>query len=137
MHYWLVKSEPGEYSWEDFSKDGSAVWDGVRNFQARNNLRKMKQGDLLLYYHSGEGQEVVGIVKVTKESYPDPTTIDARWVAINLEPVKRLPYPIKLSQIKAAKGLQNTALVRQSRLSVVPLKRSQFKIIVQLGSHKK
>jgi len=137
MHYWLIKSEPGNYSWQQFCKEGFAVWDGVRNFQARNNLRNMKLGDQVLFYHSGEGQEVVGIAKVVKEFYPDPTTGDSCWIVIEIAPVKPLKVPVKLKQIKSVKRLRNTTLVRQSRLSVMQLTASQFNFIVHLGTHKK
>lgn len=134
MNYWLVKSEPLVYSWQKFVEERSAVWDGVRNYQARNNLRRMKKGDLVLFYHSNEGQEVVGVAKVAKESYPDPTTKDARWVVVDLVPVKALKKPVPLRTIKSDGKLQQIALVKQSRLSVMPLTISEFKRIVELGS---
>lgn len=134
MNYFLVKSEPYEYSWEQLVKDGGTYWDGVRNYQARNNLQAMKKGDLVLYYHSNKGREVVGIAKVTKEAYQDPTTKDDRWVAVDIEAVEELKKTVTLKEIKADKLLQNTALVKQSRLSVMPLKREEFDRIVELGS---
>ncbi|HLR00250.1 MAG TPA: EVE domain-containing protein [Sphingobacterium sp.] len=134
MNYFLVKSEPYEYSWEQLVKDGGTYWDGVRNYQARNNLQAMKKGDLVLYYHSNKGREVVGIAKVTKEAYQDPTTKDDRWVAVDIEAVEELKKNVTLKEIKADKLLQNTALVKQSRLSVMPLKREEFDRIVELGS---
>jgi predicted RNA-binding protein with PUA-like domain len=134
MNYWLVKSEPHKYSWETFEKDGHTFWDGVRNYQARNNLKAMQPGDLVLYYHSNDGKEVVGIAKVIKEAYQDPTTTEADWVAVDLAPVQRLARPVTLQQIKKDKRLENIGLLRQMRLSVMPLKREEFDIIVALGS---
>src|SRR6201996_9484499 len=122
MNYWLVKSEPEKYSWEKFNQDGRAVWDGVRNFAARNNLRAMKVGDLVLYYHSNEGKDVVGIAKVVKESYQDPTTDDANWVVVEIVPVEALKKPVTLAAIKAEPSLKDIQLVRLGRLSVVSLK---------------
>src|SRR3990172_4738628 len=130
MKYWLVKSEPFKYSWEMYLKDGSTYWDGVRNYQARNNLKNMKNGDLVLFYHSNEGLEVVGIAKVTKEAYQDPTTNDQRWVVVDLEPVETLKKPIPLDEIKKDKRLKNTALVKQNRLSAIPLTKEEFETIV-------
>ncbi len=136
MNYWLVKSEPFKYSWEQFLKDGWTYWDGVRNFQARNNLRNMKKGDLVLFYHSNEGLEVVGIAKVTKESYQDPTTSDERWVVVDLEPVETLKKPVSLEEIKKDKRLKNIPLIKQSRLSVMPLAKEEFDVIVAKGRGK-
>ena len=133
MNYWLVKSEPFKYSWDDFIKDGSTYWDGVRNYQARNNLQAMKKGDLVLYYHSNEGKEVVGIAKVVKESYQDPTTEDDRWVVVDLKPVEQLNKPVTLADIKKRKSLQNIPLITQSRLSVMPLMKKDFDSIVKMG----
>ena len=133
QNFWLVKSEPFKYSWGDFIKDGSTYWDGVRNYQARNNLKAMKEGDLVLYYHSNEGLAVVGIAKVIKEFYQDPTTDDKRWVVVDLEPVKALETPVTLADIKADKRLSEMALVRQSRLSVTPVSQEEFYIIVATG----
>jgi len=133
MNYWLVKSEPFKYSWEQFLKDGWTYWDGVRNFQARNNLNNMKKGDLVLFYHSNEGLEVVGIAKVTKESYQDPTTSDERWVVVDLEPVETLKKPVSLEEIKNDKRLKNIPLIKQSRLSVMPLTKEEFDVIVAKG----
>ncbi len=132
MH-WLVKSEPYKYSWDDLVKDGSTYWDGVRNAQARNNLREMKIGDRVLYYHSNEGKEVVGIAKVTRRAYQDPTTDDDRWVVVDLEPIKSLKQSVTLAQIKADPQLQKIPLVTHSRLSVMPLERSAFERILRLG----
>lgn len=134
MNYFLVKSEPFKYSWQQFLEDKQTFWDGVRNYQARNNLKDMKIGDLVLFYHSNEGREVVGIAKVVKEHYQDPTTEDERWVAVDLAPVEELKKPVTLKAIKADEMLQDIALVRQGRLSVTPLKREEFDRIVQLGS---
>ena len=131
--YWLVKSEPFKYSWDQFVKDGSTYWDGVRNYTARNNLQAMRKGDLVLYYHSNEGKEVVGVAKVTRESYPDPTTDDERWVVVDLAPVKALKEPVTLAQVKADAKLAEIPLVRQSRLSVMPLEKAAFDRILKLG----
>ena len=134
MNYFLVKSEPFKYSWQQFLEDKQTFWDGVRNYQARNNLKDMKTDDLVLFYHSNEGKEVVGIAKVVKEHYQDPTTEDERWVAVDLAPVEALKKPVSLKTIKADELLQDIALVRQGRLSVVALKREEVDRIVQLGS---
>ena len=134
MNYWLVKSEPHKYSWEKFNKDGETFWDGVRNYQARNNLREMKEGDLVLFYHSNEGKEVVGIAKVVKEFYQDPTTDDVNWVVVDLSPVESLKNPVTLEKIKADDRLQNISLVKQGRLSVMGLKAEEFDRILELGS---
>ncbi len=134
MNYWLVKSEPVKYSWEKFNKDGRTFWDGVRNYQARNNLREMKEGDLVLFYHSNEGKEVVGIAKVVREFYQDPTTEDPNWVVVDLSPSETLKKPVTLEQIKADERLKNISLVRQGRLSVMPLKPEEFDRIIELGS---
>ena len=134
MKHWLVKSEPHKYSWEKFNQDGRTFWDGVRNYQARNNLREMKEGDLVLFYHSNEGKEVVGVAKVVKESYQDPTTEDPNWVVVDLSPVETLKKPVTLEQIKADESLKNIGLVRQGRLSVISLKAEEFDRILELGS---
>ncbi|MDB4926161.1 EVE domain-containing protein [Mucilaginibacter sp.] len=134
MNHWLVKSEPHKYSWEKFNEDGRTFWDGVRNYQARNNLREMKTGDLVLFYHSNEGKDVVGIAKVAKEFYQDPTTDDKNWVVVDLVPVESLKNPVTLEQIKADEQLKNIHLVKQGRLSVMGLKREEFDRIVELGS---
>lgn len=134
MKYWLVKSEPHKYSWEKFNQDGRTFWDGVRNYAARNNLRDMQEGDLVLFYHSNEGKEVVGIAKVVKEAYQDPTTEDTNWVVVELEPVEALKTPVTLAQIKADDALKDIQLVKLSRLSVASLKREEFDHIVTLGS---
>ncbi|MEH6308524.1 EVE domain-containing protein [Olivibacter sp. CPCC 100613] len=134
MNYFLVKSEPFKYSWQQFLKDKQTFWDGVRNYQARNNLKAMKKGDLVLFYHSNEGKEVVGIAKVVKEAYQDPTTNDERWVVVDLAPFETLKKPVTLETIKADDQLQDVALVKQGRLSVMPLAREEFDRIVELGS---
>ncbi|MCD8740293.1 EVE domain-containing protein [Mucilaginibacter roseus] len=134
MNYWLVKSEPFKYSWEKFNEDGRTFWDGVRNYQARNNLKGMQEGDLVMFYHSNEGKEVVGIAKVVKEFYQDPTTDDANWVVVDLSPVEALKKPVTLEQIKADERLKDIGLIRQGRLSVMSLKPEEFDRIVELGS---
>lgn len=134
MNHWLVKSEPFKYSWEKFNKDGRTFWDGVRNYQARNNLRDMREGDLVLFYHSNEGKNVVGVAKVVKESYQDPTTDDKNWVVVDLAPVESLKNPVSLEQIKAEESLKDISLVRQGRLSVMPLKAEEFDKILEMGS---
>ena len=131
--FWLIKSEPNKYPWHQLVRDGSTYWDGVRNAEARNHLRTMKVGDLALYYHSNEGKEVVGIARVTREAYPDPTTKDARWVVVDLEPVTPLGRPVSLSEIKADPALEEIPLVRRSRLSVLPLEKHAFDRILALG----
>jgi predicted RNA-binding protein with PUA-like domain len=134
MNHWLVKSEPFKYSWEKFNKDGRTFWDGVRNYQARNNLREMKEGDLVLFYHSNEGKHVVGIAKVVKEAYQDPTTDDTNWVVVDLVPLQSLDKPVTLEQIKAEESLKDISLIRQGRLSVMPLKATEFDKILEMGS---
>jgi len=134
MNYWLVKSEPFKYSWTKFNEDKRTFWDGVRNYQARNNLKDMKEGDLVLFYHSNEGMCVVGIAKVVREFYQDPTTDDTNWVVVDLAPVETLKNPVTLSQIKGDEYLKDISLVRQGRLSVMPLKAAEFDRILELGS---
>jgi predicted RNA-binding protein with PUA-like domain len=134
MNYWLVKSEPFKYSWTKFNEDKRTFWDGVRNYQARNNLKGMKEGDLVLFYHSNEGMCVVGIAKVVREFYQDPTTDDTNWVVVDLAPVETLKNPVTLSQIKGDEYLKDISLVRQGRLSVMPLKVAEFDRILELGS---
>jgi predicted RNA-binding protein with PUA-like domain len=134
MNYWLVKSEPFKYSWTKFNEDKRTFWDGVRNYQARNNLKGMKEGDLVLFYHSNEGMCVVGIAKVVREFYQDPTNDDTNWVVVDLAPVETLKNPVTLSQIKGDEYLKDISLIRQGRLSVMPLKAAEFDRILELGS---
>ncbi|MFN3315464.1 MAG: EVE domain-containing protein [Raineya sp.] len=133
MQHWLLKSEPYKYSWEHLEKDKTTFWDGVRNFQARNNLKAMKQGDYALFYHSNEGKEIVGIAQISKEAYQDPTTEDTNWVVVEIVPVCKLKKSVSLETIKNHPILQNMALVKQSRLSVCPVTPTEFDIICQLG----
>ncbi len=133
MNYWLVKSEPFKYSWDKFVQDGTTFWDGVRNYQARNNLRAMQHGDFVMFYHSNEGKEIVGIAKVVKESYQDPTTDDTNWVVVDLSPVQKLKTPISLETIKQDDFLKDIGLVRQGRLSVMSLKKEEFDRIIELS----
>jgi predicted RNA-binding protein with PUA-like domain len=132
VKYWLAKSEPKKYSWNDFVSEGRDYWDGVRNYQARNNLSAMKIGDRVLFYHSVTGKEVVGIAEVVREAYQDPTTDDERWVAVDMAPVEKLARPVTLADIKAEPALAEVALVKQSRLSVVPLLASEYRKILSL-----
>lgn len=136
MNYWLIKSEPVRYSWEQFEKDGQTIWDGVRNYTARNNLRSMKKGDLAFWYHSNEGMEIVGIAKVVKESYPDPTTNDPAWLVVDFKPYKKLKKPVRLAQIKADKRLANMDLVRLGRLSVGAVKDEEWKMVLEMAETK-
>jgi predicted RNA-binding protein with PUA-like domain len=136
MNYWLIKSEPFKYSWDQFVKDKETFWDGVRNYQARNNLRAMKKGDLAFWYHSNEGMEIVGIAKVTKESYQDPTTDDTAWLVVNFKPVKKLKKPVSLATVKADIRLEKMALVKAQRLSVQPVTPEEWAIILELAETK-
>ena len=129
--FWLVKTEPSSYSWTDFTKDGKTNWTGVRNFSARNNLRKMRKGDEVLFYHSGEDKAVVGTAKVVREAYPDSTATEGDWSAVDLAPIKPLRRPIALHAVKANPKLKNILLVRQSRLSVMPLSAADFHEILR------
>ena len=133
MNYWLVKSEPSTYSFSDLMKDKKTVWDGVRNYAARIHLRAMQKGDLVLFYHSNEDMAVIGIAKVSKTAYPDPTAKEGDWSAVDLVPVKPLKTPVTLPQIKAEKKLQNIGLVRIGRLSVMPLTESEYNLILKMG----
>ena len=137
MNYWLIKSEPVKYSWDQFEKDKETFWDGVRNYQARNNLRAMKKGDLAFWYHSNEGMEIVGVAKVVKEAYQDPTTEDPAWLVVNFKPVKKLKKPVSLITIKADKRLSNMALIKNSRLSVQPVTADEWEIVLALSEQKK
>jgi len=132
MAYWLIKSEPFKYSWDQFVKDGVTFWDGVRNYAARNNLRAMKKGDLAFFYHSNEGMEIVGIAKVAKESYQDPTTEEIAWVAVDFKPQKKLKKPVTLAMVKAENSLSQMALIRLGRLSVQPVLESEWNIIMKM-----
>jgi len=136
MAYWLVKSEPSTYSWDQLVKDKKTTWDGVRNFAARNHLKSMKKDDDVLFYHSNEGTEIVGIAKVAKEYYPDPTADDTNWVVVDLKPSKKLKKPVTLSQVKSDKRLADMALVRLGRLSVQPVTESEWKIVMELAGEK-
>ena len=133
MKYWLVKSEPSVYSWDQFVKDGKTTWDGVRNYAARLHLRAMKKGDEVFFYHSNEGVEIVGIARVVKESYQDPTTDDEKWVAVDLKPVRKLKKPVNLAQLKSEKKLKDMALLRISRLSVQPVTAEEWEIIMEMA----
>ena len=135
MNHWLLKSEPVKYAWDQMLKDKKTFWDGVRNYQARNNLKEMKKGDLCLFYHSNEGKEVVGIVKVVKEFYQDPTTDDPNWVVVDVAPFKALKKPVSLETIKSDKRLANIGLVRQGRLSVMKLTAVEFDVILELSEN--
>jgi predicted RNA-binding protein with PUA-like domain len=136
MNYWLVKSEPFKYSWEQFVKDGKTFWDGVRNYGARNNLKAMKEGDHVFFYHSNEGLAIVGIAEVLKEAYQDPTTTDSNWVVVDLKPVKQLPKPVTLAQIKAEASLQSMDLVRLQRLSVGTVNAREYKKVLAMAGVK-
>ncbi len=136
MAYWLVKSEPSTYGWEQLQKDKQTVWDGVRNFAARNNLKQMKKGDQILFYHSNVGLEIVGIAKVSKEHYQDPSSNDENWIVVNLEPVRTLKNPVSLKAIKADKRLADMELVRLGRLSVQSVKEEEWKIVMELAGEK-
>jgi predicted RNA-binding protein with PUA-like domain len=130
MNYWLVKTEPGTYSWDDFVKMGRDKWDGVRNYQARNNLKLMRLADEVLFYHSVNDKEVVGIAEVVREYYPDPTIEDDRWVVVDLAPVRKLAKSVTLAQIKEDERLEGLALIKNSRLSVMPVQKDHFDIIL-------
>ncbi|HWD87653.1 MAG TPA: EVE domain-containing protein [Mucilaginibacter sp.] len=134
MNYWLVKSEPEKYSWEKFNMDGRTMWDGVRNFAARNNLKAMKAGDLVFYYHSNEGKDIVGIAKVVKEHYQDPTTDDPNWVVVDLSPVESLKKSVTLEQVKADPLLKDMQLSRLGRLSVSVVTKEEFDKVMELAS---
>lgn len=136
MNYWLAKSEPSTYSWEQLEKDIKTTWDGVRNYSARIHLKAMKKGDEVLFYHSNEGMEIVGIAKVEKEAFPDPTADDDRWVAVELKAVRKLKKPVTLTEIKSDKRLKDMALVRLGRLSVQPVKLQEWKIIMEKAGEK-
>ena len=134
MKYWLLKSEPDAWSWENQVKEGASMWDGVRNYQARNNLKEMKKNDLCFFYHSVTEKSIVGIVKIVKEYYPDPTDKTGRFVVVDVKATKKLKNPVTLDQIKENSELQNIALVKQSRLSVMPLKKTEWDIIIKMSN---
>ncbi len=136
MNYWLIKSEPFKYSWEQFVKDKVTHWDGVRNYLARNHLKAMKKGDKLFFYHSNEGLEIVGIAKVVKEFYQDPTTPEPAWVVVDISPVKKLKKPVTLVQVKAEMSLQEMALIKSMRLSVQPVREEEWNIILKMAGEK-
>lgn len=136
MAYWLAKSEPTTYSWEQFVKEKETCWSGVRNYAARLHLRAMKKGDEVFFYHSNEGTNIVGIAKVVKESYQDPTTEDDRWVAVDLKAVRKIKNPVTLDTIKKDKRLANMALVRLGRLSVQPVTEEEWKVVMELAGEK-
>lgn len=134
MNYWLIKSEPGTYSWDDLVKDRETIWDGIRNFQARNNLKSMKKGDQAFFYHSGEGKEIVGIATITAEHFPDPK--DKEWAAVKVSAKKSLKSPVTLAKIKSDKRLNNMVLVKASRLSVQPVLQQEFETILKISESK-
>ena len=134
MNYWLMKSEPDVYSWDDLVRDKKATWDGVRNYQARNNLKAMRKGDLVLIYHSNIGKEIVGIAKIVKENFPDPK--DADWVVVDIAPERKLKLPITLAQVKTDKRLAEMALVKAMRLSVQPVRKEEFDLVIALSEGK-
>ena len=133
MNYWLVKSEPFKYSWDQFVKDKKTFWDGVRNYAARNNMRAMVKGDRVLWYHSNEGLEIVGIAEVVKEAYQDPTTEDTNWVVVDLKPVKALKQPVSLATLKADESFAQMDLIRLGRLSVGRVTEEEYNKIFQMG----
>ncbi len=134
MKYWLLKSEPDAWSWDNQVKEGSSMWDGVRNYQARNNLKEMKKNDLCFFYHSVTERSIVGIVKIVKEYYPDPTDKSGRFVVVDVKAIKKLKNPVSLDQIKENSKLQDIALVKQSRLSVMSLKKTEWDIIIKMSN---
>ena len=134
MKYWLLKSEPDAWSWDNQVKEGASMWDGVRNYQARNNLKEMKKNDVCFFYHSVTERSIVGIVKVVKEYYPDPTDKTGRFVVVDVKATKKLKKPVSLDQIKENNKLKDIALVKQSRLSVMPLKKTEWEIIIKMSN---
>ena len=134
MKYWLLKSEPDSWAWDNQVKEGASMWDGVRNYQARNNLKEMKKNDLCFFYHSVTERSIVGIVKVVKEYYPDPTDKTDRFVVVDVKAIKKLKNPVSLDQIKENNKLKDIALVKQSRLSVMPLKKTEWDIIIKMSN---
>ena len=136
MAYWLAKSEPSTYSWDDLVKEKQTCWSGIRNYAARIHMRNMKKGDEVFFYHSNEGVEIVGIAKVIKEAYPDPTTDDDRWVAVDLKPVRKLKNPVTLDAIKKETRLKEMALVRISRLSLQPVSDEEWEIVMKMAGER-
>lgn len=136
MQYWLIKSEPENYSWEEFEKKGTEMWNGVRNYAARNHLRAMHKKDLCLFYHSGKETAIVGIAEVVKTAYPDPTATEGDWSAVDVKPIKKLKRPITLQEIKKEKSLADMILIKISRLSVQPLTEYQYKLILDMSNKK-
>jgi len=136
MAYWLVKSEPSKYSWEQFVKDGQTFWDGVRNYAARNHLKAMKKGDEVFFYHSNEGLAIVGIARVVREAYQDPTTDEVAWVVVDLKPVRKLKQPVELQEIKNDPRLKDMALLRIGRLSVQPVTPKEWDIVLEMAGEK-
>ncbi len=134
MKYWLLKSEPDSWSWDNQVKEGASMWDGVRNYQARNNLKEMKKNDVCFFYHSVTERSIIGIVKVVKEYYPDPTDKTGRFVVVDVKATKKLKNPVSLDQIKESSKLKDIALVKQSRLSVMPLKKTEWDIIIKMSN---
>ena len=134
MKYWLLKSEPDAWSWDNQVKEGASMWDGVRNYQARNNLKEMKINDLCFFYHSVKERSIIGIVKVVKEYYPDPTDKTERFVVVDVKATKKLKNPVSLDQIKENSKLKDISLVKQSRLSVMPLKKTEWDIIIKMSN---
>lgn len=134
MNYWLIKSEPFKYSWSQFLKDQLTFWDGVRNYQARNNLAAMKMGDLCLFYHSNEGKEVVGIAEVVREAYPDPTTNETAWVVVDVKPHSPLKHKVSLNAMKSNPNLSNMGLLKQPRLSVIALTVDEFQTVITMSN---
>lgn len=134
MNYWLIKSEPFKYSWEQFLKDQMTFWDGVRNYQARNNLKAMELGDLCLFYHSNENKEVVGVAEVIKTHYQDPTTSDAAWVVVDIKPCYTLKKPVALSVLKTDSRLKYIGLIKQPRLSVISITKDEFETVISLSN---
>ncbi len=137
MNYWLIKSEPSSYSWSDLVRDGKTVWDGVRNYGARNHIRSMKLGELCLYYHSNEGREIVGVAKVIREAFPDPTASDPQWLAVEVAPEFALENPVTLKTLKSIPFFGQMDLIRLSRLSVGKVRAEEYKKIIQMGGKKK
>ena len=134
MKYWLLKSEPDAWSWNNQAKEGASMWDGVRNYQARNNLKEMKKNDLCFFYHSVTERSIVGIVKIVKEYYPDPTDKTERFAEVDVKAIKKLKNPVSLEKIKLNNKLKNIALIKQSRLSVMPIKEVEWNEIIKMSS---